>query len=71
MTTRIRKPDQILGRFDPKLTVGQNGQHRAFSLLPTDLLLMAQELVNVKIQLKSGVQIVCRELARIDEQVPL
>jgi len=27
---------------------------------------MAQELVNVKIQLKSGVQLVGRELARID-----
>ena len=30
---------------------------------------MAQELVAVKIQLKSGVQIVGRELTRIDEQV--
>jgi len=32
---------------------------------------MAQELVKVKIQLKSGVQIVGRELAPIDEQVQL
>jgi len=32
---------------------------------------MAQELVKVKIQLKSGVQIVGRELAGIDEQVQL
>jgi len=32
---------------------------------------MAQELVKVKDQLKSGVQIVGRELARIDDQVQL
>jgi len=32
---------------------------------------MAQELVTVKNEWKSGVQIVGRELARIDEQVPL
>jgi len=30
---------------------------------------MAQELLKVKTQLKSGVQIVGRELARIDDQV--
>jgi len=32
---------------------------------------MAQELVTIKNQLKSGVQIVGRELRRIDEQVQL
>ena len=32
---------------------------------------MAQELVNDKIELKSGVQLFGRELARIDEQVQL
>jgi len=35
------------------------------------MLLMAQELVTVKNQLKSAVQIVGRELIRIDEQVQL
>jgi len=40
-------------------------------LTPTDILFMAQELVKVNIELKSGVQIVGRELARIGEQVQL
>jgi len=71
MAVRIRRLDQILGRFDPKLTVSQERQHLAFSSLPTNILLMAQELVNVKNQLKSAVQIVGRELTRIDEQVHL
>jgi len=71
MTVQIRKLDQILGRFDPKLTTSQDREHLAFSSLPTNILLMAQELVTVKNQLKSGVQIVGRELTRIDEQVQL
>jgi len=71
MAVRIRKLDQILGRFDPKLTVSQDRRHLAFSSLQTNILLMAQELVTVKNQLKSGVQIVGRELTRIDEQVQL
>jgi len=71
MAVRIRRLDHILGRFDPKLTVSQDRQHLAFSSLPTNILLMAQELVTVKYQLKSGVQIVGRELTRIDEQVQL
>jgi len=62
MAVRIRRLDQILGRFEPKLTVSQDRQHLAFSSLPTNILLMAQELVTVKNQLKSGVQIVGREL---------
>jgi len=66
---RIQRLEQILGRFDPKLTVSQDRQHLAFNCLPTNILLMAQELVKVKNQLKSGVQIVGRELARGDEQV--
>jgi len=71
MAVRIRRLDQILGRFDPKLTVSQDRHAHAFSSLPTNILLMAQELVTVKNQLKSGVQIVGRELTRIDEQVQL
>jgi len=71
MTVRIRKLDQILGRFDPKLTTRQDREHLAFCSLPTSILLMAQELVTVKNQLKSGVQIVGRELTRIDQQVQL
>jgi len=71
MAVLIRRLDQILGPFDAKLTVSQ-GRHRlAFSSLLTKILLMAQELVTVKNQLKSGVQIVGRELTRIDEQVQL
>jgi len=71
MTGRIRRLEQILSRFDSKLTVSQDREHLAFSSLPTDILLMAQELVTVKNQLKSGVQIVGRELARVDAQVRL
>jgi len=71
MAGRIRRLEQILGRFDPKLTTSQDREHLAFSSLPTNVLLMAQELVTVKNQLKSGVQIVGRELTRIDEQVQL
>jgi len=69
MAVRIRCLDQILCRFDPKLTTSQDREHLAFSSLPTNILLMAQELVTVKNQFKSGVQIVGRELTRIDEQV--
>jgi len=65
----MERLDRILGRFDPKLTVSQDKQHLAFNCLPTDILLMTQELLKVKTQLKSGVQIVGRELARIDDQV--
>jgi len=66
MAVRIRRLDQILDRFDTKLTISQDRQDLAFSSLPTNILLMAQELVTVKNQLKSGVQIVGRELTRID-----
>jgi len=58
MAVRIQRLDQILSPFDPKLTVSQDRQHLAFSSLPTNILLRAQELVTVKNQLKSGVQIV-------------
>jgi len=71
MAGRIKRLYQIHGRFDPKLTVSQDREHLAFSSLPTEILLMAQELVTVKNQLKSRVQIVGRELARVDEQVRL
>ena len=71
MAVRIRRSDQILCRFDPKLTPSQDREHLAFSSLPTNILFMAQELVTVKNQFKSGVQIVGRELTRIDEQVQL
>ena len=67
MAVRIRRLDQILGRFDPKLTVSQDRQHLAFSSLATNILLMAQELATVKNQLKSEVPIVSRELSGIDE----
>ena len=66
MVFRITRLDQILGRFDPKLTTSQDREHLACSSIPTNILLMAQELVTVKNELKSGVQIVGRELTRID-----
>jgi len=71
MAVRIRRLDQILPLFDPKLTTSQDREHLAFSSLPTNILLMAQELVTVKNQWKSGVEIVGRELTHIDEQVQL
>jgi len=71
MAGRIRRSEQILVRFDRKLTVSEDRQHFACSSLPTNILLMAQELVTVKNHLNSGVQIVSQELARIDEQVRL
>ena len=71
MAVWIRRFDLILGSFDAKLTVSQDRHHLAFSSLPTNILLMAQELVTVKNKVKSGVQIVGRELTRIDEQVQL
>jgi len=71
MAVQIPRLEQILRRFDPKLTVTQDRQHLTFSSLPTDILLIAQELVTVKNQVKAGVQIVTREHARINEQVQL
>jgi len=71
MAVRIERLDKMLGRFDPKLTISQDRQHLAFSTPPTDILLIAQELLNVKIQVKCRVQLVGRELARIDEEVQL
>jgi len=56
MAVRIHRLEQILGRFDPTLTVSHDREHLAFSCLPPNILLMAQELVTVKNQLKSGVQ---------------
>ena len=38
MAIGISRLDQILGGFDPKLTVSQDRQHLAFSSLPTDIL---------------------------------
>jgi len=71
MAVRITRLDQILGRFDPKLTTSQDREHLGYSSLPTNILLMAQELVTIKNQLKSLIQIVGRELTRIDKQVQL
>jgi len=71
MGCRIQRLEQSLGRFDPKLTVSQDRQHLALNSLPTNILLMAQELIKVNNQLTSGVQIVGREYARVDEQVQL
>jgi len=58
MAVRIPRLDQIRGRFHPKVTFSQDRSHLAFSSLLTNILLMAQELLTVKNQLKSGVQMV-------------
>jgi len=71
MAIRIQRLDPILAQFDPKLRVSLDRQHLAFISLPTDIFLIAQELLKVKTQLKSGVLLVGRELAPIDEQVQL
>jgi len=71
MRLQIERLDQILGPFDSSLTKSIDEQHLAFSSLSTNVLIMAQELVTVNKQLKSGVQIVGREHARIDDQVQL
>jgi len=62
---------RITGPFDPQLTECQDEQHLAFSSLPTNVLLMAQELLKVETQWKSGVQMVGHEVARIDDQVQI
>ena len=61
----------MLTRFDPTLTDSQDKQHLAFNSLPANIVLQAQEVLKVKMQLKSQVQIIGRELARIDDQVQL
>jgi len=57
MRLQIEPVDRILGRFDSSLTESLDEQHLSFSSLPTNVLIMAQELVTVKNQLKSGVEI--------------
>jgi len=53
------------------LTASQDKQHLAFSSLPTNILLMAQDLLKVKTKLKAWARQVGRELARIDHQIQL
>jgi len=53
------------------LTSSQDKQHLAFSSLPTNILLMAQDLLKVKTKLKAWAQQVGRELTRIDHQIQL
>jgi len=63
MHLRIEHLHPILGRFNSSLPDGIDEQHLAFSSLPTNVLIMAQEQVTVKNHLNSGVQIVGSELA--------
>jgi len=51
MAIQIQRLDQILGLFDPKLSFSQDRQHLAFSSLPSDIVLMGQDLLSVKTQL--------------------
>jgi len=62
ITGRIECLDRILGRFDPHLKGSRDARNLSFSSLPTEVLLMTQELLKVKSQLKSGAQIVGQEL---------
>jgi len=69
MSGRIERLDNILVRFDPHLKESRDAQHLSSSSLLTEVLLMAQELLKVKSQLKSGAQIVGQDLDRIDDKV--
>jgi len=69
MSEKIEHLDRIVASFDPNLRESTDAGHLSFSSLPTEVLLMAQELLKVKLQLKDVAQIVGRELARIDDQV--
>jgi len=71
MTSRIEGLDRMLGRFAPHLTESRDARHLAFSSIRTQVLLMAQKLVRVESQLKSGGQIVGQEHDQIDDQVQI
>jgi len=71
MHIRIERLDRILGGVDPKPTESQDEQHLAFNSPPTHVLVIAQELVKVNTQLKSGAQIVGRKVTSIDVQVKI
>jgi len=64
MRIQIARLDKMLTKFDPKLTDSQDKQHLAFNSLPANILLLAQELRKVKMQLKSRVVIVGPERSR-------
>jgi len=69
MIGQIERWDRILGRFDPHLKESRDAWHLSISSLPTEVVLMAQELLKVKTQLTSGAQTVGQGLDRIDYQV--
>jgi len=48
ITEPIKRLDTIRGRFDPQLEESRDGRHLSFSSLPSEVLLMAQELLKVK-----------------------
>ena len=54
LKTRIERLEQSLGRFDPQLRDCQDTGHLSFSSQPSNVLLMAQELLKVKTRLKPG-----------------
>ena len=68
-TGRIDSLDRILGQFDPHLKESRDARHLSFSSLPTEVLFMAQELLQVTTHLKSGAVIVVHDLDRIDDHV--
>jgi len=69
MRGRIQCQDRILGSVDPNLKESKDLRNLSFSSLPAEVLLIAQELLKVKSQLRSGTQIVGQEFDRIDDQV--
>jgi len=50
MTGRIQRLDRIQGRFDPSLKESGDARNVSFNSLPTEVLLMAKELLKVKSQ---------------------
>jgi len=71
MHIRNERPDRILGGIDPKPTKSEDEQHLAFNSPPTNVLVIAQELVKVKTQLKSGAQIIGRKVTSIEVWVKI
>jgi len=48
ITEPIKRLDTIRGQFDPHLKESRDGRHLSFGSLPSEVLLMAQELLKVK-----------------------
>jgi len=54
MTGRIEGLNRVIGQFDSNVKESRDERNLSFGSLPTEVLLMAHELLKVKSQLKSG-----------------